>query len=354
MAEPQPVDFEDQIDEGDLTDEDLDALSVDAEESDALADAPQEKGEAGEGVKEGEEKEEGGEAGEAEEAEGEAVEEEGEATEEAVGAAKGEAKDEAADADGATETPSPETPASDASDPLAALKKLAEQNPQVAQYLQQVAQQQQLQQQLQQQALQTPQAQQPAQAPQTPAVDPQQQLEQFMQARAQAEELLAQYYSLQKEDLEALEEDPTEFLKTAVPKIAARVYTDAVLTSIQRVQQAMPVLLQQQLEQHEQSRSAEERFFQQWPQLREHKDAVTRIAAAYRQINPDMPMEQFMRDVGVQAMVMLGLAAEEPQQQKSKEKPFKPAARKKAPTALSAPAPKNHYELLDEELFGEE
>lgn len=184
-------------------------------------------------------------------------------------------------------------------------------------------------------------------------LSPEQAAAQFAQVREQAEQMLAEYYKLSQDDVNALEEDPTEFLKTAIPRLTARVYVDAVVTSIQRVQQALPNIVTQIVSEREESRNAEEAFFQQWPQLREHKDTVTRIAAAYRQINPDMPQDQFMRDVGVQAMVMLGLRAEEKPSQ-PKARPFRPAARKKAPSTLEAPKPKNAYEQLDEELFGDD
>ena len=155
--------------------------------------------------------------------------------------------------------------------------------------------------------------------------------------RELAENLLAtQHYVLPEELVEEIQTSP----ETAVPKMMAKVYLDAVANSLSHMVNMLPSLIQTTQQQTTIAQQAEEKFFATWPQLREHSDTVMKFAHAYRHVYPTAGLDEFIQNVGAQAMIALKMQPGEqppPQQPQQQPQPFQPAAsakpRSNAPTA---------------------
>ena len=189
---------------------------------------------------------------------------------------------------------------------------------------------------------------QPSEGEAGPAASPEALAKQFREARAEAEKLLAeQHYKLSEEDAEALEVDPG----AAIPRLMAKVYMDAVTTAISHVLDNMPRLIEGTMQVQQQAKAAEDKFYETWPQLdrSKHHEMVLRLGRAYRQAYPNASQDEFIRDVGAQALVALRIPL---QAQKAPEsKPFRPASVASAPAAQTVERPKNPFEALAEELM---
>lgn len=152
----------------------------------------------------------------------------------------------------------------------------------------------------------------------------------FSDWRSTTETLLAEHhYKMTEEQVAELNENPAAY----IPKAMARVYLDTISASFQQFVNYLPRMVHQVLEARETNSQQENAFFNQWPDLKAHKDTVLRLGAAYRQSNPAASPEDFINEVGAQAMVALRM---NPQLQQladknsgqntdADEKPFKPA-----------------------------
>jgi hypothetical protein len=108
---------------------------------------------------------------------------------------------------------------------------------------------------------------------------------------------------LTKEELELVETNPAE----AIPRIAAKVYFDAVEAATAAVHQYLPGMIQQQTARIAQIGKNEEEFFSSWPALVDKKSEVERIGLVYRQANPQASKEDFIKHVGLMASNILGV-----------------------------------------------
>jgi len=122
---------------------------------------------------------------------------------------------------------------------------------------------------------------------------------------------LAQNYQLSEQDKEAMLTEPEKVL----PNLAARIVADAVDMAVNSTRgmlvQAMPGLVQHQLQARDASTSGEKKFFDAWPELTEHREVVERTLSLYRQVNPKATLEEAVKVVGPQAWVAAGLSAED-------------------------------------------
>lgn len=195
-----------------------------------------------------------------------------------------------------------------------------------------------------------------AEVQETPPVvqTPEQVAERYGTWRKETENVLAtQHYALKPEEIEELDTNPGEFLSRKM----AKVYLDAVTATLTQVTQFLPRMIQDVNQQSVQSNQNEEQFFQRWPKLKEHQQAVLRTAAVYRQLNPSASMEDFINEVGAQTMVALRIPPEEQQQQVNgkgngvpvRTAPFKPAA-SSPPGGASPPQQKNLFDQLNDEF----
>lgn len=183
----------------------------------------------------------------------------------------------------------------------------------------------------------------------------------FTNWRGETQKLLAEHvYRLTDEDVAELNENPAAY----IPKMAARVYLDCISASFQQFVTYLPRMVHQVLEAREGITVQETKFYEAWPQLKEHKDKVLRMGASYRKENPSASMEDFINEVGAQAMVALrlspekanGKTAEELEKEAKAKKSFKPAIDGSASETPSKNKPQNPFDAMANEwdLHGEE
>ncbi len=201
-------------------------------------------------------------------------------------------------------------------------------------------------------------AQAPAETPSaepTPALTPEETKQSYEDWRGGIEETLATTrYAITEE--EAQELDLTEAQTKFISKGLSRVYMDAVTGAIGHVVATMPQLLASAMQNQEAHAAAEVDFYTSWPQLngKDHGETIARIGHAYRNLNPSVTKEIFIRDVGAQVILALKVpdavtaapaAATEPV---VAAQPFVPAG-SGAPGGGPA-APVNVYTELSEEF----
>lgn len=163
--------------------------------------------------------------------------------------------------------------------------------------------------------------------------------------KAQAIERLAnEVYKLTPEEAQALEEDPGEALKTMVPKALSRVHIEAQQAAMMQIARILPELVQHVTQQQQQAQTFEQKFFERWPQLKDHRQEVLKIGQAYRQFNPSASPEDFIEQVGVMAAASLKLPLQE---EPPTPQPFQPVASR---AGVSKPAPTPKPSNIFEEL----
>ena len=140
-------------------------------------------------------------------------------------------------------------------------------------------------------------------APET-VLTPEQQAEQLAQFDAQATTLLAeQVYALSEDQIAEFEEDPGK----ALPKLAANLHLQVMRAATQNVARLLPQMIQHITQSQTQTRDLSTQFFDANKQLVGHEETVHRIGQVYRQLNPNATPETFIKEVGAQATVALGL-----------------------------------------------
>lgn len=174
----------------------------------------------------------------------------------------------------------------------------------------------------------------------------------FTDWRKQTEDLLAQHhYALSEEDMARLDTEPQEF----IPRLAARIYLDAVSAAISQVVNYLPRMVRQVNEQDAVNSQSENAFFERWPDLKQHQQKVIAIGQTYRQMNPQATAEQFINEVGAAAMVSLRLdPAGKTPAAPATQQPFVPAAQTPQGGVPKPVKPTNIFSQLDEEFSVEE
>jgi len=166
----------------------------------------------------------------------------------------------------------------------------------------------------------------------------------FSDWRNETENLLAQHhYRLSEKDVEEFNENPASF----IPKYASRVYLDCISASFQQFATYLPRMVNQVLEMNRSTEAKENKFFETWSELKPHRETVLRLGAAYRASNPSASEDDFIREVGAQAMVALRLTPNgHAQAQAPEQKPaFIPAAQSATPTPPKQPS-NNPFEQM--------
>lgn len=146
-----------------------------------------------------------------------------------------------------------------------------------------------------------------AQAPQPP-LSPGDVAQSLMANPAQGVQFLAEnLYQLTPDEVAALEDNGME----AVPSLLGKVHLNVMVATLQRMQEYVPIMVQQQVERREASRAAVDAFYSTHESLDrnnpQHVDTLRRLGPAYRQANPQASREQFIKDVGAAACAALGL-----------------------------------------------
>lgn len=122
--------------------------------------------------------------------------------------------------------------------------------------------------------------------------------------RDKARQDLMQYYAIPAEVADALVDNPAEVL----PAMFAEMYLDMYEGLVRSMHELMPPIIQQQMHYTTTGNRVKEVFYNKWDKLRGHEATVERLGKAYIAANPEAEFKDFVNDVGIQAMVSLGLA----------------------------------------------
>ncbi len=113
---------------------------------------------------------------------------------------------------------------------------------------------------------------------------------------------LEKMFQLSEEDAAALNENPAKHL----PKLAAKMQYDTMLSTYNALMAAMPSVVNRLISVSNDSASAEEKFFDMWPDLKEGRQVAEQAIRAFRSANPRADIETVMKQAGVMAMIQLG------------------------------------------------
>lgn len=132
----------------------------------------------------------------------------------------------------------------------------------------------------------------------------------FTAWRTNAETELAKgHFALPADLAEQAEADPAKFATETLPRLAAKVYLDAVTAAVSAIQSYMPGYIGQQLEARSAYAKAEDDFFSAWPQLNRvlHTAKVAELGRTWRAMNPKATKEDYIKNVGALSVLQLGL-----------------------------------------------
>lgn len=113
-------------------------------------------------------------------------------------------------------------------------------------------------------------------------------------------------YEFSDEDKDEFHLNPENIL----PRMAAQVYVDVFESVLAAVNDMLPAKVTQLNSANLIAAQRTEEFYTAWPGLKsvEGQEKVIAIGAVYKQLNKEATPEQFIRDVGTQASVSLGIA----------------------------------------------
>lgn len=184
-----------------------------------------------------------------------------------------------------------------------------------------------------------------------PELTAEEQQQRYIALRTQTRDQLVDYYS------QAISDDMVEDFQVDPRKVMSQLAADFALdlqdTFQRQLMQQVPQMIVQTQQRTTAAQKGESEFFGRWPQLEAHRDTVVRLGQAYRQMNPQATREQFIAEVGAQAMVahqipIAGMGGDI-EEEIVEDIPHTPP--KAAGTAPVAPAaPKNEWEALAEEF----
>jgi methionyl-tRNA formyltransferase len=106
-----------------------------------------------------------------------------------------------------------------------------------------------------------------------------------------------------EEDVTAFEEDPGKML----PQFAARLHLQVMRAAQQGLARMLPQMVQQINQTQSQAQTLTEKFFTANQALVGHEQTVRKFGEVYRTLNPTATADDFIRDVGAQVSVALGL-----------------------------------------------
>jgi hypothetical protein len=129
--------------------------------------------------------------------------------------------------------------------------------------------------------------------------------EQRAYLRQQAMSALEARYKLPEEDVTALQMEPEKVL----PKLAANLHAAVYEDVLRRVVEEMPALVNYTVSSTSKAREAEEAFYGQWENLRDHRAEVQKVGAMWRQMYPNATLAEAIKGIGEAASALLGLSA---------------------------------------------
>lgn len=178
-----------------------------------------------------------------------------------------------------------------------------------------------------------PEAAKPTQGPEKPTEgEPEKTREQLIEDQqkwfAEAEQQLA-------DTTFKLEDEVAEGFDTGVPevisKLMARTFLQSTQAASMAIMQVLPQAIQQLRQNDERATREEDAFFSTWTKLdrknEAHRNTIQQIAVSHRTAHPQMPAEEFIKQVGATAMVALGIPFDQPAEEEPAPKPNPPVAK---------------------------
>ena len=208
----------------------------------------------------------------------------------------------------------------------------------------------------------------PTPAPVTPEVVPQQTPPEpapapvdMVAQRAKYVETLEQSYQLSDEEAIAATAEPEKVL----PKLAATLHARVVEETVNMIFSNLPQFVNQVIETTSNNRAVEDKFFGQWPALKEAKNdpvksqQILNTIKVWRSMNPKADLDTTIREAGIHAMISLRLPIDGALLNGGQATPTPAPAPAYTPAAPGAgstgglPIPKstNPYEILAEEFI---
>ena len=140
----------------------------------------------------------------------------------------------------------------------------------------------------------------------TPEPSPEDQEAQIEAAKETMRENFKKHYVMTDEEALRLVTDPAK----AFPEYMAKMWTDMWFGIQGAMQQQMPQLIESNLQVVEQRNEGVKTFFNAWPKLnqKDHGKDIATVAKLYSQINPNATDEEVSKHVGMQVMLMHGIA----------------------------------------------
>lgn len=181
----------------------------------------------------------------------------------------------------------------------------------------------------------------PAAQPQISEADA---LAQWKTWRAESIKTLAQTsFALTDEQKQALEVDPGSIM----PTLASTVYMMAIENTMAAVAEMLPQVIERHISTRELYKRNEDDFYSSFPALKPYAAQVGQIGVVFRQLNPGLSKEDFIKHVGEYCHTVLGVpktaAASTPQPLR----PHTPIAAGGAPRATPIAADqRNPFEIL--------
>lgn len=139
----------------------------------------------------------------------------------------------------------------------------------------------------------------------------------YQKWRGDSETKLQQLYQLTPEDGEAMLAKP----EAVLPKLAARLHLDVYEAVLGEMQQHLPRIVSTLMEGQGRIRASEDRFFGQFPALKQHEGQVYKFMHAFRQLHPTMPEVDFANQVGLAMMSALKIPMQAPTTQTQQAQP---------------------------------
>lgn len=144
------------------------------------------------------------------------------------------------------------------------------------------------------------------------------------QHRERALPELQKLYQLTQEEADELNTNLVE----ALPKLAAKLHFEVVMSAYQAVQSRLPEMIQGFMLHDRQVQEANNAFYAKWPDLKgdAHVEKVRNAIKAYKAANPQATREEIINGAGAMVMISMG------------KNPFASAPSQAQPSVPSAPA----------------
>lgn len=117
------------------------------------------------------------------------------------------------------------------------------------------------------------------------------------------EQLASRTFALSEADNQALETNAAAF----IPQVMARVYFASQVNMLKQMERIIPALTGRLNKVNSANKANEDKFYQRWPDIKpdQHGETILRLARAYRQMNPNVGLDQLIEELGPIALMTL-------------------------------------------------